>query len=441
MPSLVSWWRHLANGFWFVPSAVALGYAALALVLVRVDRGAGADGADVGFGGDGDAARGILSTIAGSLITVAGLAFSLTILVLILVSSQFTPRALPRLLADRLNQVVAGSFVGLFAYCLLVLRTVRVETDTSPGFVPALAVSAAIVLALVALALLLLFIHHMGHSIQASQIVARMGRETLEAIDRVYSDGYRGTPAESGDDLVRAWCDQAEPQCVFPTRPGYVQAIALDGLLKPLEADDVRIHVPVRPGDFVTQATALVAVWPAEAVDEAKAQSLRRAISIENERSFSEDAGYGIRQLADVALKALSPGINDPTTAETCVGYLRAALECLAGRELPGEVHRHPDRQAVAVVRSVGFEEYAHAAYGEIGRFSSDNARVVSAVLEALVHVGESARAAGAQERTAIVVQLARTVAEAALERARTERDRALTREGLERVEAVVIDR
>lgn len=439
MTVLVSWWRRLVNGFWFVPGAVGLGYAALALVLVRVDRRAGADGADVvGFGGDGDAARGILSTIAGSLITVAGLAFSLTIVVLTLVSSQFTPRALPRLLADRLNQVVAGSFVGIFAYCLFVLRTVRDETDTSPGFVPAIAVSAAIVLALVALALLLLFINHMGHSIQASQIVARMGRETLETIDRLHPERYRGARAESGDELVRAWCGQAEPQHVFPTRPGYVQAVALDGLLERLEGHDVRIHVPVRPGDFVTQATALVAVWAAEAVDEAKA---RRAISIENERSFGQDARYGIRQLADVALKALSPGINDPTTAENCVGYLRAVLERLAERELPDEVHRHPDRQAVAVVRSVGFEEYAQAAFGEIGRFSSDNARVVSTVLEALVYVGESARAAGAQERIAIVVQLARAVAEPALEGARTERDRVLTRKGLERVEAVVLAR
>lgn len=437
MPALKSRWRLLVDGFWFVPGAVALAYAVLAVGLVQVDRAAGANGVDVGFGGDADAARGILSTIAGSLITVAGLAFSLTIVILTLVSSQFTPRALPRLLADRLNQIVAGSFVGIFAYCLLVLRTVRAGSEASPGFVPALAVSVSIALALVALALLLLFIHHMGHSIQASQIAARMGRETLQAIERLYPDRHGQALAESGDDLVRSWSDRAEPQLVFPTRPGYVQVVPLDELLESLDTSDLRLHVPVRPGDFVTEATALVAGWPAEALAGATAEALRRAIPVENERDFRQDAAYGMRQLADVALKALSPGINDPTTAETCIGYLRAALERLAERELPGEVRRYPERRTTVVARRLGFEEYADLAYGEIGRYASDNARVVVAVLEALVGVGESARAASAHERASIVSRLAGAIAEPALEQAATERDRALIRQALERVERV----
>lgn len=135
--------RKLLDGFWFVPGAVAVAYALLAFAMISVDRAVGGDAGGVGFGGDSDAAEGILSTIAGSLVTVAGLAFSLTIVVLVLVSSQFTPRALPGLLADRINQIVAGSFVGLFAYCLLILRTVRAESSSRPEFVPGLSISVA----------------------------------------------------------------------------------------------------------------------------------------------------------------------------------------------------------------------------------------------------------------------------------------------------------
>lgn len=439
LPSLEAWWRRLVDSFWFVPGSVALVYALLAFALVRIDRAAGTNGAGVGFGGDADAARGILSTIAGSLITVAGLAFSLTIVILSLVSSQFTPRALPRLLADRVNQVVAGSFIGIFVYCLLVLRTIRSEAGRAPGFVPELAVSVSIALALVALALLLLFIHHMGQSVQASQIAARMGRETLQTIDRIYPGRYGRAPAERGAALVHAWSDQGEPRLVFPTRPGYVQAISAEALLESIDGAGVRLHVAVRPGDFVTEASVLVAVWSAETPDDATIRALRRGIPIASERDLRQDAAYGIRQLADVAIKALSPGINDPTTADTCIGYLRAALERLAGREIPGEVLRDPDRQAVVVKRRLTFEEYVDGAYSEIGRYASDNARVVLAVLGALAGIGESARIAGACERTPIIGELARAVAGPALEQARTERDRALIQDGLERVEHAVL--
>ncbi len=433
-------WRRLVDGFWFVPGAVALAYALLSFVLVRIDRSVGPNGAGVGFGGDADAARGILSTIAGSLVTVAGLAFSLTIVVLTLVSSQFSPRALPRLLADRVNQVVAGSFVGIFAYCLLTLRTVRAETDTADGFVPALAVSASIVLALLALGLLLLFIHHTGRSIQASQITARMGRETLQAIDRLYPAKHGLALEESGDELVREWSDQGAPGLVFPERPGYVHVVPVEELLGVLSRPGLRAHVSIRPGDFVTEATALMAVWPPEALDEGTVKPLRQAIPIESDRDLRHDAGYGIRQLADVALKALSPGINDPTTADTCIGYLRAVLERLAERAVPAEVCRFPDRQAVVVVRRVSFGEHVDCAYSEIGRNASDNARVVSAVLEALASIARCAGRAHAQERTHVLGEIARAVAGPALERAGTARDRASIQAGLDRVELVVRD-
>lgn len=427
--------RRLLGGFWFVPGAVALGYALLAFAMVSLDRAVEQDPGGVGFGGDAGAAEGILSTIAGSLITVAGLAFSLTVVVLSLVSSQFTPRALPSLLADRTNQVVAGSFVGVFAYCLLVLRTVRSESGAQQEFVPGLSISVAIVLSLVSLALLLLFIHHMARSIQVSQIAARIAREMLATIDRLYPEVYERGVDASGDDLIRAWEEGDAPRIVSPERPGYVQAIELDELVAHVRRPEARVYIPVRPGDFVTPASTLAAVWPADALPEDEIESFRRVIPIENERNHHDDAAYGPRQLADIAIKALSPGINDPTTADTCIGYLRAALERLAERRIPSEVRSYSEQGIVGVARRRTFDEYVAVGYAEIGRFATDNASVVVSVLEALEAIARACRAAGALERTRIVFELACAVADPALVAARTERDRTLIRGARQRVE------
>jgi len=218
--------QDLLDSFWFIPGLVALLGVALAVMLIqldqRLDQGAGSIGGVLIFAGSPSAARNILSTIASSLITVAGLTFSLTITTLQLASSQFTPRVLRTFLSDR--------FVGFVGYCLLVLAIIRNVPESGTGFVPALSVTVAIALGSLGLALLLLFIHHTARSIQVSTITARVARQTLRAIDRLYPHKM-GEHARQGDvdaaDLVRAWRAEETPWRVYPTRPGYVQSIAL----------------------------------------------------------------------------------------------------------------------------------------------------------------------------------------------------------------------
>jgi uncharacterized membrane protein len=430
-----TWWGRLLDGFWFVPGATALAYAALAVVAVRIDRSAGSDDFDFTFQGDADAARDILTTIAGSLITVAGLAFSLTIVVLTLVSSQFSPRAVRSMLADKVNQVVAGSFVGIFAYCLLVLRSVRTEDGERPEFVPALGVTLGIALALVALALLLTFIHHAGTSIQVSRISARIAAGTLTTLDRLYPEPH-GEPLEAeSEHLVEAWRRASEPGVVHAARVGFVQGVALDDVFEIVDEPGARIHVAVRPGDFVTDQTALVELWPASALSEDRVERIRRAFLVGEARDARQDAAYGIRQLADIALRALSPGVNDPTTAENCIAYLAAALERLAGRTIPSPVRRHPQHEAILIARRRSFGEYVEEAFGEIGRYAADNARVVVDAVDALARVAAAAHRAGAPERVAIVRELATAAAAQGIARAVTERDRSAIRSALAELE------
>lgn len=429
-----SWWRNTLDGFWFVPGALALAHVALAVLLIQVDRATGNErGVRYGFGGDADAARDVLTTIAGSLITVAGLAFSITIVVLTMVSSQFTPRALRSFLADRVNQVVAGSFVGIFAYSLVVLRAVR-GGDVTDRFVPGLSVSVAILLGLVALALLLVFIHHMGQSVQLAHIVARIGRETLGAIDVLYPERYGREAATPAAELVERWRADGEPAVVRPGRPGYVQALEPERIIERVAAPGVRVRVVARPGDFVTEAAPLVEIWPASAVTEEDADAVRSCVTVASEREVGQDAAFGLRQLTDIALRGLSPGVNDPSTALAALGYIRAALERLAERDVPAGERRIGD--VTVVLESRTFDEFVEEPVGELARYAAASARVATAVLDLLASVGAQVRAADATGRVPVLARLVDAVAEPARHRAASAHERALLHAALERARA-----
>ena len=434
--TLRSRWQELRASFWFYPGLIAAAFIGLSVLLIRVDRTSGPNGIDWAFSGDAEAARGILSTIAGSLITVAGLSFSITIVTLQLVSGQFTPRALRSFLSDRVNQAVAGAFVGIFAYCLVTLRSIRAEdTDGTNGFVPALTVTAAILLALLALALLLLFIHHMGQLIQVSNIAARIARQTLRAVGRLYPTELGEQDESAAAATLAAWRSSGPPDVVLADRPGYVRRIDDDRVDAALP-DGARIHLSVRPGDFVTETTRVVEVWPGGILDEQSHAALQRAIEVESERDIEQDAGFGIRQLSDIGMRALSPGVNDPTTAVTCIGYLQAVLEQLAAREFPAQSRRLGKRKLELITARTSFGEHAEAAYDELGRYAAENPRVVAALLRSLAAVAGAARAAHAGDRVETIAVIARDAGALGLEQAGTESQRARIAELLQEFES-----
>ncbi len=218
MQHLLASARNAFASFWLLPFLIAVGFTLVATLLLWIDH---RESVGIGFSGGAAAARSILAVVAGSLITVTGLAFSLTIVTLQLVSGQFTPRALRGLLSDRVTQVLAGTFVGIVAYSLVVLRSVRdPSADNVDGFVPALATLAAIVFALTALVLLLYFIHHTGTRIQVSSILARLHEQTLATAERVYSNEYdRGIPDEPSNLLTR-WRQQGAASSSGHGAPG-----------------------------------------------------------------------------------------------------------------------------------------------------------------------------------------------------------------------------
>jgi uncharacterized membrane protein len=201
--------------------------------------------------------------------------------------------------------------------------------------------------------------------------------------------------------------------------------VGLDELVGALDEPPRRLALHVAPGDFVNLDVPLAEVWPARDAERLEV-AVHGAVAIGDERDLSQDIGFGLRQLADIAVRALSPGINDPTTAVTCVGYLRSLLVRLAGRAYSG-VRRFPERDLVVVAALRTFEEHV-ATLLEVGRYARGDARVAESVLRALDAVAEAARRAGAEERARHVGGVATALARQALEEAGNDADRGAVR-------------
>ncbi|WP_040443904.1 DUF2254 domain-containing protein [Ktedonobacter racemifer] len=375
--------RALLNSFWFVPALVSLFGPFLAIFLLMVDHTFQVKNVPLLFSGGSAEASTILSIIAGSLITVAGLTFSITIVVLQLLSSQYTPRALRSFLQDRVTQVVAGGFFAIFAYSLIVLMTVRDPAPFDPGFLPTVSITVGINLGFLGLALLLIFIHHTGQIIQVSDIAARIATQTMEAIDAPSPTWSHELHKDEVFSLIQTWHTSEKPAQLRAPLAGYIQRISITHLLQDIEFLRLQVHLLVSPGDFVTEETVIAHIWPAHAVDEAFRKTLLHCIYIERERDIAQDIRFGVRQLADIALRALSPAVNDPTTGILCIKYLQAVLERLVRRQSQPDTYYFNNRAGILKIRQPSFEEYL-AVFAEIKHYTGGNQRVEIVLANAL---------------------------------------------------------
>ena len=414
-------WLKVSSNLGVIPGIIVVLFAALGVGLVELDGHLDLNGVQFVFRGDGSAARTVLSVIAGSLITVAGLTFSITIVVLQLASSQFSPRILRTFSGDRLTQFTIGTFVGTFVYAVLVLRAVGSFDDAD--FVPRLSVTVASLLGIGAAVLLIVFLHHVSQLIQVSHVTATIAHDTLERTEVLYAEPY-GEPLADvpWTQALDAWRAQAPGGQVLPSRPGYVQRVALDHLATRLGQGAERVAILVCPGDFVSIETPIAETWPASAAGRCR-RDLLGAVSIASERDLDQDVDFGVRQLADTALKAMSPGINDPTTAVTCVGYIRAILVALTVRATPACTRDFRDAGLTVIVRRRGFDEYLDSLL-QLNRYVAGDAWVAGEMLRALQSSARAARRCGAPERLEVIESVAATIAEQAAREAGNDRDR-----------------
>ncbi len=422
---------ELFAGFWFTTTAfLLLGPLSMA-VLVTVDTLAGEAGVFPRLFISPTAAQTILGTIAGSLVTVAALTSSLTVVTLQLLSTQFTPRALRGFLRSRLSQAVLGSLIGIFLYCLLVAVTVRDPGTYNRPFVPSLSVVVSIGLALVGLVLLVVFIHHLVTSIQVSNLTAVIARQTRAALATTRDSTTRAAadefPGEFAEEFAAALDDAGTAagstvRVLDANRPGYVRALDLAMAGRAVAGLGACVRFTVAPGDFVSRGEPILTYCAAQVPSAAVLAALRHAVPITAERDITADPGFGVRQLTDIALRAIAPGVNDPSTAVTCIGYLRDLLVDAAAVIAPARVGLRCGSSTV-LADCTSFAVYV-APFVEIGRYARD-ARVAAALLDALHAAARTARTGPAEDHLDVLVVAADAVAGQAITDARTDLDRA----------------
>ncbi len=386
-------WREWAReSFWTVPLLGVLLAVVVGGILPRLELRIDALQVPWLFDGGPDAARTVLSTIAGSMITVTSLTFSLTVVTLQLASSQFSPRLLRSFLRDLRNQLVLGLFLATFTFSLLVLLTVRTQNDRGPGFVPELSVTLAIALVLTSVTALVWFIGHIVAVVRVGRIMADVTQEsvTLIAREEDHLDPaavWDGVPHEVAGHALRAG------------RSGFVQTIDVETIGAWAQEHDAVVHVCVPPGVWVLRGT------PWAYVEGAEPDGVSAALSVGAERTSQQDAGFGIRQLVDIALRALSPGINDPTTATDAIGHLGEILVTMSEHHL-GARTWSDDAGVVRVhVARPSFADHLKLASGQIRQFGAGTPLVIGALVDILGAVGAGLSDRGRRE--AILRELA----------------------------------
>jgi uncharacterized membrane protein len=383
MGFLRRWWIEIWSSLWFIPGLIVVGAVAGAVLLVELTLPFGEEAARrwprlLGAGAEGS--RAMLTAVATSMITVAGVVFSITIVVLSLASSQYTSRVLRNFMRDRTNQTVLGVFVGIFAYCLVVLRTIRGGDEGV--FVPSIAVLGGVGLAFVGIGFLVYFIHHIATAIQASSILAAVSEETLRAVDRLFPDPVGDPADEEAEPLGDRDAGDRRGVPVPAGRSGYIQLVDDKVLLDVAHQADTVVRMERSVGEFVIEGSILAVIIREEAggTTEKDIDRLARAFNIGRQRSVDQDAAYGIRQIVDVAIRALSPGINDSTTAVMCVDYLTAILTRVASRRFPSPL-RARDGALRVIARGPSFGTLMDEAFDQIRQHGGGNVAVLQRLI------------------------------------------------------------
>ena len=384
--------ERLRSSLFFVPMLFVAVFAGLGLVMTEVDSlFDGADDLPFVLTSTVDSARELLSVVAAATITVAGIAFSVSLLVIQQASSQFSPRVVHSLFRDPFNRRVMGLAVGTFTYCLMVLRAVRgpLEEGGEP-VIPNISVAVAVVLGVAAILAIVAFIDHNAHSLEISQILARVTDGTVDQIRHTWPERGGGADDLRSDDRLPPGPGH---RIRFATS-GWLQQLSTAGLLD-LVPDGGTVRLDTTVGRYAIEGTPLCTVWPAPADLEVAQELAQDATQTGAVRTMQQDPSYGIRQLADVALTALSPGVNDPTTAQEAIFHLAAVLREALVHDLPPRVEE--DERGRRLLRS---EDHTHEtlvdlAFDEIRRTAAPLPTVCAYVLEALHLLRESALGAG----------------------------------------------
>lgn len=380
--------EDLSSSFWFIPGILVALSIPAALFTLSIDEQyiSELERTVPGlFGGGSEAARELLSTIAGSLITVISIAFSITIVALQQASTQYSPRVLRNFTKDRGNQIVLGVYAATFTYALLILRSVRTSTDDAAGFIPALSISFALILTLACIGLLIYFISHVSASLQVEYIISRIHEDLIRQIDTLYPEqiGVAVDDNRQPKDIFSGLNGRGDLHTVRAQQAGFIRAVN-ENVLSLTSKEGVRaVYIMPHVGEFVLEGAPIITIGVEGPIDSHLESMLKQAVIVDSQRSVEQDPLFAIRQLVDVALRALSPSMNDPTTAEYCLYYLGDTLSKLANREFPSK-QRYLETGIDVVANRPNWPDFVAESFSQIRIAASDNLHVSNTLVEVI---------------------------------------------------------
>lgn len=387
---LLNIWFNITSSYWFIPSVMLVSSFLLSFFFIWIDGLIVKDDLPAIFHwiylNKPDGARSLLSTIAGSMITVAGVVFSITIVALTLASTQFGPRILTNFVRDKGNQFVLGAFISTFVYCLSLLRTLRGGEENL--FIPHISIMIGFILAIINIFVLIYFIHHISNSIQVSNIISNINSELLSSIAKRF-------PKELGNDVSGAkklWTALEQPPRDFEERSvkipssksGYIRFMDDNGLISFAKSNNIIIKLLCRPGEYLIEGTPIAHVYPKENYNESIDSKINHDIVTGSQRTSEQDVEFPINQIVEIALRALSPGINDPFTAIGCVERLTVSLCELAKSHPPSRFRYDSENNLRIIANPKKFSELLDKAFNQILHFGRSDFVVVLKLIESV---------------------------------------------------------
>lgn len=389
MKKLLFKWDKLKGTFWFVPVLIIVTSIVLSFGLVYLDSILSLPQKGIGrllVVNSSDSARVILSTISGAMLGVAGTVFSITLVVLTLASSQFGPSLIKNFMYVRLNQVVLGSYISTYLYCLLVLNAIKDGENYT--FIPSLSILMAIIIAVSNIVLLIVFIHRIAVSIQADKVISDISDFITKQLPSLFNEITEETKA-SEENLNELATISAYRTCVSVKSPksGYLQYIDNEALIEMLRKSGSLLDLHYRPGGHLVEGVEIGLLYSDERWEAAQTQRIFKHLVIGKTKTSQQDLEFSIYQMVEIASRALSPGVNDPFTAITCIDNLTTTMCYLAKAKFPSNYRFDSEGNLRIIADAMNFEGVLDAAFNQIRQFSIGNTSVMIRLMEALVTV------------------------------------------------------
>ncbi|GLQ21159.1 DUF2254 domain-containing protein [Algimonas porphyrae] len=398
---IIQSWLRLQSSYYFIPALMGFGAVLLGLLTTIIDLRYQSEIRDLlgwFFASTVLSARSVLTTIAASMISVAAVTFSLTMVAVTTAAGQYGPRLIGNFMRDRANQVTLGTFVSTFLYCIVVLKSVSeeiaIDAQSTVGLTPSLSVLVALLLTLISVGVLIFFVHHIPETLNAGSMTGRLSTKLISQIETGRYPNSSKIDATQCDRLGDPF-DSDLTQTVRSTASGYIQAISLRGLVEWSQENDMRVRLHHIPGEFIMMGDAIMDViaddtqkdFDRDLFSETIAPKLLTFLALGRERTEHQNLLFLGEELVEIAARALSPGVNDPFTAINCIHWFGDI--CLAMMDAPNAPACLLDEQGTPRIwtRSVEFDALCSVLFGQTRQYISADENGARETLQVLYHL------------------------------------------------------